>query len=120
MQRITPTDAEENGSGHYVAEFLRVRQLAERGVANAQHSLGFMYFNGQGVAQSYELAVAWYRQAANAGLEHAQYNLGVMFQKGQGVDIDFTEAAHWYSWPPNRATPPPSTTWAGCTPKARA
>ncbi|HEX9172359.1 MAG TPA: SEL1-like repeat protein, partial [Telluria sp.] len=47
----------------HTAEFLRLKALAERGVANAQHSLGFMYFNGQGVAQNFELAVAWYRMA---------------------------------------------------------
>ena len=35
----------------HTAEFLRVKALAERGVASAQHSLGFMYVNGQGVPQ---------------------------------------------------------------------
>ena len=64
---------------HYTAEFLRVKGMAERGVPSAQHSLGFMYANGQGVAQNYELAVAWYRMAASADLELAQYNLGVMY-----------------------------------------
>ena len=80
----------------YSAEFLRVKALAERGVAEAQHSLGFMYVNGQGVAQSDELAVSWYRLAAASNLAQAQYNLGVMVQKGQGVEQDFTLAAHWY------------------------
>jgi TPR repeat protein len=42
-----------------------VKALAERGVASAQHSLGFMYVNGQGVPRNYELAVAWYRKAAS-------------------------------------------------------
>ena len=55
----------------HTAEFLRVKGLAERGVASAQHSLGFMYVNGQGVPQNYELAVAWYRMAAASGLEQA-------------------------------------------------
>ena len=96
MTKYTPDGPDANKSGTYTAEFLRVKQQAERGIANAQHSLGFMYFNGQGVAQSYELAVVWYRQAAMQGLEHAQYNLGVMFQKGQGVEQNYEEAAAWY------------------------
>ena len=73
-----------------------MRAQAERGVAGAQHSLGFMYFNGQGIEQSYALALHWYGMAAAQGLEHAQYNLGVMCQKGQGVAQDFAQAAHWY------------------------
>src|SRR5471032_602119 len=96
MQKYSPTEADASAGSTYTAEFLRVRALAERGVANAQHSLGFMYFNGQGVEQSYEQAVAWYRLAATAGLEHAQYNLGVMYQKGQGVALDYHESARWY------------------------
>ena len=62
-----PSDAQER----HTAEFLRVKGLAERGVAQAQHTLGFMYVNGQGVARNYELAVAWYRMAASSGLEQA-------------------------------------------------
>ena len=81
---------------HHTAEFLRLKGLAERGVANAQHSLGFMYVNGQDVAKDELLAIHWYRQAAAAGLEQAQYNLGVMFQKGQGVARDDIQAAYWY------------------------
>jgi TPR repeat protein len=67
MTKYSPNEADANNGSTYTAEFLRVKGLAERGVANAQHSLGFMYFNGQGVAQSFELAVVWYRQAAQAG-----------------------------------------------------
>ena len=97
MTKYTPDGPDANKSGTYTAEFLRVKQQAERGIANAQHSLGFMYFNGQGVAQSYELAVVWYRQAAMQGLEHAQYNLGWLYAKGQGLEADTQKAMHWFS-----------------------
>ena len=80
----------------HTAEFLRVKALAERGVVSAQHSLGFMYVNGQGVPRNDELGVAWYRMAASSGLEQAQYNLGVMYQKGQGVPQDPVQAVYWY------------------------
>ena len=96
MRMTTPTKPPTAAQQAPTAEFLRTKAQAERGVAGAQHSLGFMYFNGQGVAPSYELAVVWYRQAALQGMPQAQYNLGVMFQKGQGVAQDFQEAAAWY------------------------
>src|SRR5437764_9162360 len=91
-----PESAANHTAANHTAEFLRVKALAERGVASAQHSLGFMYVNGQGVPRNYELAVAWYRMAASGGLEQAQYNLGVMYQKGQGVAQDLAQAVHWY------------------------
>ena len=91
-----PDQASVSGlESRHTAEFLRVKALAERGVATAQHSLGFMYVNGQGVPRNYELAVAWYRMAASSGLEQAQYNLGVMYQKGQGVEQDLGQALYW-------------------------
>ena len=43
------------------------RPLAEQGDAKVQSNLGFMYQNGQGVAQDYAEAVKWYRKAADQG-----------------------------------------------------
>ena len=96
VQIPTAPEAGARAGHHLSAEFLRVKGLAERGEAHAQHSLGFMYVNGQGVAQDFEQAVAWYRLAAGAGLERAQYNLGLLYQKGQGVARDDGQAVHWY------------------------
>ena len=46
MQKFSASEAHAPGAGNgpenYTAEYLRVKDLAERGVANAQHSLGFM------------------------------------------------------------------------------
>ena len=41
-----PDTAALHTAAHYTAEFLRVKALAEKGVASAQHTLGFMYVNG--------------------------------------------------------------------------
>jgi uncharacterized protein len=49
-----------------------LRPLAEQGVAPAQHDLGVMYANGQGVPQDYATAVSWYRKAAEQGLAHTK------------------------------------------------
>jgi len=48
-----------------------------------------MYDNGQGVSQSYEQAVKWYRQAAQQGDAIAQLNLGNMYNSGRGVPQDY-------------------------------
>mgnify|MGYP001792876319 CR=1 FL=1 len=44
---------------HLDAEYLRVKALAERGGVHAQHSLGFMYFNGPGAPQSFAGDLPW-------------------------------------------------------------
>lgn len=44
-----------------------VKQRADQGVAEAQHNLGVMYFNGDGVRQDYAEALKWYRKAAEQG-----------------------------------------------------
>ena len=41
--------------------------LAEQGDAQAQFTLGAMYYNGRGVPQDYKQAVKWYRLAAEQG-----------------------------------------------------
>lgn len=40
----------------------------------AQNNLGWMYRNGNGVAQDYALAFFWYKQAALQGHSYAQDN----------------------------------------------
>jgi TPR repeat protein len=44
---------------------------AEKGQVNAMSMLGVMYIQGQGVAQSNELAREWWTKAANEGFEKA-------------------------------------------------
>ena len=43
------------------------RKSAEKGNANGQFNLGYMYDKGLGVAQDYTEAVRWYRKAAEQG-----------------------------------------------------
>ena len=64
--------------GDYVAALQEFRPLAEQGDADAQYSLGVIYYNGQGVTQDYAEAVKWYLKAVEQGHESAQYNLGLM------------------------------------------
>jgi uncharacterized protein len=69
---------------------------AERGNARAQAMLGFLYANGEGVPQSYDLAVHWYMWSAEQGDPTGQYLLGLMYDKGFGVPAQNVVLA--YKW----------------------
>jgi TPR repeat protein len=85
-----------NAAAQTAAEVATTRQQAEQGAADAQNTLGLMYYNGEGVPQDYEESVRWYRLAADQGLAAAQFNLGVMYDRGRGVLQDYVEAVRWY------------------------
>lgn len=82
--------------GDYETAIKEFTKLAENGDANAQANLGYMYYAGEGIAQSFENAVFWYRKAATQGNRDAQYNLAVSYAFGEGVSQDLAEAAIWY------------------------
>ena len=82
--------------GDYAIAYRGFRRLAEQGNARAQHYLGNMYYNGQGVPQDYVEAAKWYRLAAAQGNARAQFNLGLMHRRAQGVPQDYAEAVKWY------------------------
>jgi Sel1 repeat len=69
---------------------------AQRGDPSAQHMVGILYQNGQGVPKNNDDAVAWYRKAAEQGYDRGQYNLGIMYHHGWGVPEDRAEAVRWY------------------------
>ncbi len=77
------------------ADVRRTMTLAERGDAHAQAVLGFMYANGRGVPQSYDVAVDWYVQSAEQGDPTGQYLLGLMYDKGFGVTANIILAHKW-------------------------
>jgi len=73
----------------------RIIPLAQRGDAHAQAVLGFMYANGRGVPQSYDVAIDWYLQSAAQGDPTGQYLLGLMYDKGLGVAQNVILAHKW-------------------------
>ena len=83
-------------SGNYTTAMREWRPLAEKGIASAQHGLGTIYLNGDGVPQDYKEAVRWFKLAAEQGFPKAQFNLGVMYANGDGVPQDYKEAIRWY------------------------
>ena len=77
------------------APISEVQKAAEQSDAKAQVLLGAMYFDGRGVAQDDQQAVAWFRKAAEQGNVDAQFLLGVMYSDGRGVAQDYKQAVVW-------------------------
>lgn len=100
-----PSDSRTLAKGDYVAAVKSLVPRAERGDANAQTRLGFMYEHGRGVPQDYVLAVYWYTAAAGQGHPTGQYLLGLMYDKGHGVLRSDTLAYMWLNLATAHAPP---------------
>jgi TPR repeat protein len=70
---------------------------SEKGHANSQFNLGYLYEKGLGVEQNYDLAKDYYLQAAKQNESNAQTNLGLMYLNGQGVPVNLKKAQSWFS-----------------------
>jgi TPR repeat protein len=102
---VTAAEAGPANRDDYVAAARRIIPLAQRGDAHAQAMLGFMYANGRGVPQSYEVAVDWYLQAAEGGDPTGQHLLGLMYDKGFGVTQNVIMAYKWLNLAAAHASP---------------
>jgi TPR repeat protein len=98
--RVAPQTLENAVSvyerGDYAAAAALFASLAESGNTAAQVALGDLYYDGQGVAKSYDAALNWYRKAADAGLGRAQLRIGLMYSEGRSVPQDRKQAVRWY------------------------
>ncbi len=77
-------------------EMSRTRKAAEQGDANAQNTVGSMYYNGVGVPRDYIKAMGWFRKAAAHGNALAQFSLGRMYHDGLGLPQDYSLALGWF------------------------
>ena len=103
---VSAADSEANHSDKTQTDTLEEDQLspemrdllakAEQGDVSAQYELGTMYYNGTGVEQNYDEALAWYTKAAELGNTDAQYNLGEIYHNGSGTEKDDTKAIKYY------------------------
>jgi|GEM_PF-1583740 len=69
--------------------------LAKSGNAIAQTHAGHLYANGQGVEQSHESAVQWFKKAAANSYPPAMAALGWHYLEGLGVPKDPALALNW-------------------------
>lgn len=82
--------------GDFKQALVQWEPLAEKGLADAQANVGWLYQSGRGVKQNYEKALFWYQKAAAQEQAVAQNNLGVLFEYGYGVTKDLAQARQWY------------------------
>jgi len=83
-------------AGDYSQALGTFAQAARRGDADAQFSLGVLYFEGKAVPQDLAQSKRWFLAAAQQGHIHAQFNLGNAYMFGRGVAMDPEKAAHWW------------------------
>ena len=81
-------DAEEDGDAQIEME----RDMAARGVPEAERHLGYRALMGRGVARDEVDALARFRAAADLGDPLAMFNLGYMHMRGLGTPVNHTKA----------------------------
>lgn len=76
----------------------KIKELAEAGNANAQLTLGKIYFDGLvGEKQNFSKALKYFNQAAGNGSPEAMYNIGICYDGGFGMRRpDLKQALAWY------------------------
>lgn len=86
--------------------FLKLRQDAEAGDAEAQNALGSLFYSGEAISKDaegkimdYDLesAAGWFYRAAEQGHAGAQFNLGLLYAEGHGVPRDPAKAVEWFA-----------------------
>jgi hypothetical protein len=71
-------------------------RVGEQGDAETQATIGFAYYNGQGIEKDFEKAAEWFRMAAEQGHAVAQHNLGFMYLMGEGIAKNDEAAVKWF------------------------
>lgn len=84
-----------------------------------QYLLGRQYLTGDGISQSYEYAVKWFKEAANKGHMCAQYFLGHCYYFGRGIAQSEEEAVLWYKRSANQQHAPAQYSLGICYFKGR-
>ncbi len=69
---------------------------AQKGNSTAQHSVGYLYYNGEGVTQDKNEAFKWYSKAAEQGIAASQHELGLMYFNGDGIAQDKEKGFYWF------------------------
>ncbi len=73
-----------------------LQRAAQQGDPSAMYRVGYMYYGGQGVAQSVPEAIRWFKKSAESGFAIAQFTLGNLFAEGRNLRLNYSEALRWY------------------------
>jgi hypothetical protein len=82
-------------SKNYPQAAARWKESVARGNVDAMNNLGFLLYNGYGIAKDIDAAIELWRTASYAGQSEAQWHLGIAYHTGVGVPQD---AARAYAW----------------------
>jgi len=83
--------------GNFAEAYCLWKPLAERGHAESQYNLGWLYANGNGMNVSQEKAFRWWTAAAEQGHADAQFAIGLALITGRdGLKKNGKEAAAWF------------------------
>ena len=72
-------------------------EAGEKGDADAQAQVGYIYQYGCGVDADYEKAMEWNNRAAQQGNARGQAQIGWLYHQGLGVTQNLDEAGRWYT-----------------------
>ena len=92
----SPAETPETATTTAATELESLQQRADQGDADAQVTLGFMYYTGNGVPEDFTQAAIWFLKAAYQGNALAQYTLGDMYANRTSAAEDDAEAVTWY------------------------
>ena len=76
--------------------YAMMKEAAEKKHPFAQHSLGFMSYQGECTERNMDLAIEWFTKAARQGLSGSMVTLGMIYDSGDGVEKDEEKAQQWY------------------------
>ena len=79
-----------------VSTFNEEKSLAEKGNADAQFRLGWMYRFGYDALKDYKEAAKWYREAAEQGHTKAKRFLGLLYDNTDSGLTNYKEAVKWF------------------------
>ena len=89
----------------YMKAYTIFKDRAVKGDAFAQTFIGWMYDNGEGVAENDVEAVRWFSMAAEQGHVRAQIFLGTRYANGNGAPKDLLESAKWFQRAADQGNP---------------
>ena len=84
-------------TGNFAEGYPIILKAAEGNYLLAQHTLGLMLVNGDGVKKDYKAASYWFARAAGGGYPPALYDLGAMYRNGEGMQANINAAKDLYT-----------------------
>lgn len=95
-----------HSKGDYAGALKLLTNAAEQGNTYAMDQLGYMYLNGEGVAQDHTKAFSWFKKAADGGRSMDKHIIGIMYIAGIGVTKDEAAGKTWIRQAASEGYPP--------------